>query len=828
MELREVLDPGDLVPTDLFGYSVAVDGDTVLIGAPWNDDKGADAGAVYMYDISTSPATLRGKAYSWDELAGDEFGTSVAIDGWVFMGGSPFSSATQANEGSVTVYRYDPFWEVWSIEDALRPKLGGEDSLFGYDIDIDGVNVIIGAPGSEDFSGNADRGMAYLFVDGGGGYFPEMVIESTSPEDGAFFGSAVGIQGDLFAVGAPYHSWGTGFVDIYYDDDANGTWDAFYTILPNSTTTNDFFGFAIDVGASTVYVGSLFGEGLGPDTGCVHGMQYNASSGIFMEEERFYASDITGSDLGGVGHSVAATNRQLMVGAPYDNGDQGSSLLFSAERFWTNPGGGLWADAANWSGGSVPESENPVIFSVPGAFIVDFPLGTAPEIQSLDMLDGNVWFDLVSGGLTCNAGNGKGVIVASDGTAALQVSQGFFDVGSNCVVGDSAGSDGLLRLDYVTMNVAETLSIGEEGNGHLSLFNYSVLEANKLTIGNNGGSGLLEAGAGDWMSFDPLDQSEYGVGLTDGVVYIEDSYLEAGGEGIRIDPDGFLEGRGTVVGDIFNVGQIEVTLGTPGLGPFTMNLYGTMIMVREEVSGDLSKGSLVTSWDGLDQVYLSISENAYLSGLYRLAVPFVNAVSSGDTFNVLTATTIVDDFECYLVPYVDETTYFSFTRDMRGGASTIEGNVNDLAIPFGFNSMVDGPVITGEARSIEPMDVDGDGDDDLVVLASGTDGGDAVCVLLNEDGALCLDAQVLVSGNPADIDSGDFDDDGDLDLAVSCLTSNKLQILENTSGSFTVVQTYDTGNKPVALSVFDWNNDDLPDIALINQDDDTLYVYTNI
>ncbi|MDG2292204.1 MAG: FG-GAP-like repeat-containing protein, partial [Phycisphaerales bacterium] len=701
------------------------------------------------------------------------------------------------------------------------------DSLFGYDLDIDGVNAIIGAPGSEDFSGNSDRGMAYLYVDGGGGYFPEMVIESSSGQDGAFFGAAVGIQDDLFAIGAPYHSFGTGFVDIYYDVTGGGDWTVFNTILPNTTTVNDSFGFAIDVAASTVYVGSPFGEGLGSDTGCVHGMKYNASGGQFMEEERFYASDLAGTDLGGVGYSIAATNRQLLVGAPYDNGDQGSSLLFASERFWTNPGGGAWADAANWSGGSVPESENPVIFAVPGAFTVDFPVGQAPEIQSLDMLDGFVLFDLVSGGLTCNAANGKGLIVASDGTAALQVSQGFFDVGSNCVIGDSTGSDGLLRLDQVYMNVAETLSIGEQGSGHLSLFNSSTLQADMLTIGNNGGTGLLEAGAGDYMYFDPANQSEYGVGLTDGVIILEDGYIEAGGEGIRIDPEGNLEGYGTVVGDIFNVGELEISPGVPGDGPYSIDLYGTMIMVREETSGDLSKGSLVTSWDGNDQVFLDISNNAYLSGLYRLDVPVVNSVSSGDTFSVLRASTIEEDFECYLVPYVDETTYFRFSRDMRGGATTIEGNVNDLAIPFGFNPMVDGPVITGEARSIEPMDVDGDGDDDLVVLASGADGGDAVCVLLNEDGALCLDSQISVSGNPADMDSGDFDNDGDLDLAVSCLTSNKLQILENTSGSFAVVQTYDTGNKPIALTVFDWDGNNYMDIALINQDDDTLYVYQN-
>ena len=204
MDLREVLEPGDLNPTDGFGYSVAVDGDTVLIGTPWNDDKGVDAGAVYIYDISTDPATFSGKVYSWDELPGESFGWSVAVDGTVFMAGSPFNSAVNTDEGSVTVYAYQASFG-WSLNSALRPKLSGSDALFGYDIDIDGANAMIGSPGSTDFFGNVGTGMAYLYVYDpvSEGYSPELIIESSNSESGAYFGASVGIQDNLFAIGAP-------------------------------------------------------------------------------------------------------------------------------------------------------------------------------------------------------------------------------------------------------------------------------------------------------------------------------------------------------------------------------------------------------------------------------------------------------------------------------------------------------------------------------------------------------------------------------------------------------------------------------------------------
>lgn len=829
MDLREVLAPGDLNPVDGFGYSVAVDGDTVLVGTPWNDDKGVDAGAVYIYDISTDPATFSGKVYSWDELPGESFGWSVAIDGTVFMAGSPFNSAVNTDEGSVTVYAYQASFG-WSLSSALRPKLSGSDALFGYDIDIDGASAMIGSPGSTDFFGNTETGMAYLYVYDpvSEGYSPELILESSNSESGAFFGASVGIQDRLFAIGAPQLNSGTGHVDIYVDTTGGGAWTIFNTVMPTDVAAGDEFGHAVGVDASGVYVGAPFGPGLGSDAGCVHGMRYNPSMGQFMEAERFYASDISGTDFGGVGYSIAATNRQLLVGAPYDSFNQGSALLFASERFWTNPSGGAWLDASNWSGGSVPTSENPVVFAVPGAFTVDFTVGTAPEVQSLDMLDGFVSFDLVGGGLTCNGDNGKGLLIASTGTGGLQVIQGYMEIGGNCVIGDGTGSDGLLRLDQAYIGIQEVLSVGEEGTGQLSLFNTSTIHADRMTIGSNGGTGTVEAGPSDSMYFDPLNQSDYGLSLDDGVMFLDGSYLEAGGEGILIKSNGNLRGTGTLQSDLFNVGRVDVTPGSPGGGSVALDLYGAMLMAREESSGDISKGMLVTSWDGLEQSTLHVDGNAYLAGLYLLDVPGANTVASGDTFNVLSAVTIEDDFEFYLVPYVNDTTYFSFTHDQRRGASTIEGNVNDLAIPFGFNAMVDGLVIAGEARSIEPMDVDLDGDDDLVVLASGTGVGDSISVFLNEDGTLCLAEQILVSGDPVDMDSGDFDNDGDLDLAVTCLTSNVLQIFQNDlDGSFTLVQTYSTGDTPIALTVFDWDGNDHVDIALINQVDETLYVYEN-
>ena len=69
---------------------------------------------------------------------------------------------------------------------------------------------------------------------------------------------------------------------------------------------------------------------------------------------------------------------------------------------------------------------------------------------------------------------------------------------------------------------------------------------------------------------------------------------------------------------------------------------------------------------------------------------------------------------------------------------------------------------------------------------------------------------------------------GDDDLAITCSGTNDLVILQNVGGGdFTSILTVNTGANPTALTVFDWNGDGKQDVALVNHDDDTLYVYVN-
>ena len=243
---REIIVHEDVLEADYFGYAVAVRGDMLLIGAPGDDDKGGEAGAVYLYDLSTDPATFTTRFYSWDESPAEYFGWSIDLDDDYFIVGSPYDSINANFEGSATLYKNNGFF--WGAHQKLMPKLGGANAYFGTDVDLDGDRLIVGAPGSSDTSG-ANRGVAYLYaVDGfSGNYEVSLLLESSSSQDGAEFGFAVDVSGDLIAIGAPSQDFGLGLLDVYYDVTGGGAWTYYNSLLPSGASTFDYYGIDVDI-----------------------------------------------------------------------------------------------------------------------------------------------------------------------------------------------------------------------------------------------------------------------------------------------------------------------------------------------------------------------------------------------------------------------------------------------------------------------------------------------------------------------------------------------------------------------------------------------------
>ena len=162
----------DAAAGDLFGFSVSVDGDIAMVGALRNDDSGSESGSAYVY-VRDSGGTWseQEKLTASDAATGDQFGYSVAVDGDTAVVGAVFDDDGGNTSGSAYVYVRDS-GGTWSEQAKLTAGDAAADDLFGYSVSVDGDTAVVGARSNDD--GDAiDSGSAYVYVRDSGGTWSE-------------------------------------------------------------------------------------------------------------------------------------------------------------------------------------------------------------------------------------------------------------------------------------------------------------------------------------------------------------------------------------------------------------------------------------------------------------------------------------------------------------------------------------------------------------------------------------------------------------------------------------------------------------------------------
>ena len=148
--------PSDGAAYDNFGWSVALNGNTALVGARRDDDSGLMSGAGYLFD--TESGEQLAKLVPSDGMAFDEFGWSVAIDDELAVVGAFQSSDNGTHSGSAYVFDTRTGAEVLK----LLPSDGMAGDLFGYSVGVDGNRIVVGARNA-DITGPIS-GVGYFFV----------------------------------------------------------------------------------------------------------------------------------------------------------------------------------------------------------------------------------------------------------------------------------------------------------------------------------------------------------------------------------------------------------------------------------------------------------------------------------------------------------------------------------------------------------------------------------------------------------------------------------------------------------------------------------------
>ena len=266
----------ELAPSDAsagiqFGYSVTIDGDTIVASAP----AGAGPGAAYVFVQDEGGVDNWGevtKITASDGVAGDFFGGSVSIRGDRVVVGARRDDDGGDSSGAAYVFERDLGGvDNWGERTKLVASDAEEDDLFGTSVSISGDHAIIGAPGA-DGGAQGSRGAAYVFERNSGGADAWGEVRILTASDVQYgnvfvFGRAVAIEGDLAVVGAADNDRTSGAGAAYaFQRNEGGTdnWgETDKMTAADAGAEGDRFGASVGLGGGMAIVGTP-GDDVGP------------------------------------------------------------------------------------------------------------------------------------------------------------------------------------------------------------------------------------------------------------------------------------------------------------------------------------------------------------------------------------------------------------------------------------------------------------------------------------------------------------------------------------------------------------------------------------
>ena len=303
------LTASDAAADDRFGR-VAVWDDTIVVGAPLNDDAGTNSGSVYVYRPDGLGGYVETKLTASDAAADDHFGLSVAVWDDTIVVGAPLNDDAGTNSGSVYVYR--PDGSGGYTETKLTASDGAAVDSFGR-VAVWGDTIVVGAPFDDDAGTNS--GSVYVFTgDGSGGYTQTAKLTASDASAGVVFGATVGVSGETIVVGAPFDDdAGTNSGSVYvFTGDGSGGYTQTAKLTPSDAGGGDS---TLAVWGGTIVFGVPSDDEAGVLSGSVYVFAADGSGGY--SETKLTASDAAAVDL--FGRSVAVWDDTIVVGAPLDD-----------------------------------------------------------------------------------------------------------------------------------------------------------------------------------------------------------------------------------------------------------------------------------------------------------------------------------------------------------------------------------------------------------------------------------------------------------------------------------------------------------------------------
>src|ERR1700686_3289294 len=323
----KILTPSDAAANDRFGWSVAIDVDTVVVGALVKD---SNRGAAYIFERNQGGTENWGqvkKLTASDAAGGDLLGSSVSIKADTVVVGAYGSvpSADYISTGAAyIVERNQGGAENWGQVKKLTASDGAANyAYFGYSASINGDTVVVGAYGK-------NPGTAYIFERNHGGaenWGQGKRLTASDGVGGDQFGISVAINKDTLAVGANHGNRGTSGAVYIFERNQNGVenWGQVKELTASDANLLDEFGISVAINGDTLVVGAWAINLATGGAAYIFERNQNGVEG-WGEVQKLTASDVAAHDQ--FGSSVGIDGDTVVVGAVGKNSNTGAAYAF--------------------------------------------------------------------------------------------------------------------------------------------------------------------------------------------------------------------------------------------------------------------------------------------------------------------------------------------------------------------------------------------------------------------------------------------------------------------------------------------------------------------
>lgn len=318
---------------DYFGISVAIDGNTVAVGAPSHLGGIGEAYVFVKPSGGWKNMTETARLTASNGESPDHFGTSLSISGNTIVVGSPDATVNGNSAQGASYVFVEPSngWRDMTETAELSASDGFVDAEFGSSVAISGNSILVGAPGAFVSS----PGSAYIFVEPPQGWADMTQTAELTASDGTggdYFGSAVSISGNTSVVGAFQPGQGSGAAYVFVAPQTgwvNATQTA--ELTPSDGIINDLFGTSVSIAGNTVAVGAP-----GSDAGTGAAYAYVEPTGGWSNMTQ--TAELSTSAASGLGSSVSVSGSAILAGAPQSNPNhRGAAYVFAKPNTgWKN------------------------------------------------------------------------------------------------------------------------------------------------------------------------------------------------------------------------------------------------------------------------------------------------------------------------------------------------------------------------------------------------------------------------------------------------------------------------------------------------------------